>query len=170
MRTVGGARLPATPTRAIAACPCGLRWARPRPRWALLALACAAWMIAGAGALHAASGRQQHGADRPADAGVRELLQQYSTALESLDAEAVKKVQPAIDLGSLKKAFDEMRALDVDIEDVKVLSGDARVARVSCRVTQTLTPKAGSKRTTTVTRVIRMRRADDGWVIDAFER
>jgi hypothetical protein len=163
MRTAGVVRLPVAPTRAFAACLRG-------PRWALLALACAASVTVGAGAPHAASGPPQHAADRSADTGVRELLQQYSTALESLDAEAVKKVQPAIDLGSLKKAFDEMRALDVDIEDVKVLSGDARVARVSCRVTQTLTPKAGSKRTTTVTRVIRMRRADEGWVIDAFER
>jgi hypothetical protein len=169
MRTAGVARLPAAPTRALAACVC-LRWALLRRGWARRAVACAALVTVGAGAPHAVTGRQQQGVDRPADAGVRELLQQYSTALESLDAEAVKKVQPAIDLGSLKKAFDEMRALDVDIEDVKVLSGDARVARVSCRVTQTLTPKAGSKRTTTVTRVIRMRRADEGWVIDAFER
>ena len=164
MRTAGVARLPVAPTRVIAA-----RISGP-PLGRLLALACAASVTVGAGAPHAAAGRPPQAAERPADAGVRELLQQYSTALESLDAEAVKKVQPAIDLGSLKKAFEEMRALDVDIEDVKVLSGDARVARVSCRVTQTLTPKAGSKRTTTVTRVIRMRRADEGWVIDAFER
>jgi hypothetical protein len=170
MRTAGVARLPVAPTRAPVACRRGPRQPLLRPRWALLAVACAVFVTVGAGAPRAVSDRQQQGADRPADAGVRELLQQYSTALESLDAEAVKKVQPAIDLGSLKKAFDEMRALDVDIEDVKLLSGDARVARVSCRVTQTLTPKAGSKRTTTVTRVIRMRRADEGWVIDAFER
>jgi hypothetical protein len=148
--------------------------ARPRAAQAcacrgLLALACAASVTTSAAAL-SATARLPQGIERPLDAGVRELLQQYSTALESLDAEAVKKVQPSIDLGSLKKAFEEMRALDVDIEDVKVLSGDARLARVSCRVTQTLTPKAGSKRTTTVTRVIRMRRADEGWVIDAFER
>jgi hypothetical protein len=41
---------------------------------------------------------------------------------------------------------------------------------VSCRVTQTLTPKVGSKRTTTVTRVMRLRRDADAWVIDSFER
>ena len=100
----------------------------------------------------------------------RDLLQQYSAALESLNADAVKKLQPSIDLESLKKAFKEMRALDVTIDNIKVLSVDATLARVSCRVSQTLTPKAGSKQTTAVTRVLRLRRVQTGWVIDAFER
>jgi hypothetical protein len=100
----------------------------------------------------------------------RELLQQYSAALESLDADAVKKLQPAIDLDNLRKAFREMRTLDVTIDNIKVLSVDAALARVSCRVEQTLTPKAGSKQTTAVTRVLRLRRLQTAWVIDAFER
>ena len=104
------------------------------------------------------------------DADVRELLQQYSTALETLDATAVKKLQPSIDADNLKKAFREMRELDVTIDNVKVLSVDGPLARISCRVTQTLTPKAGSKQTTAVTRVLRLRRQPIGWVIDAFER
>ncbi len=54
--------------------------------------------------------------------------------------------------------------------NVKVLSVDATLARVSCRVSQTLTPKAGSKQTTAVTRVLRLRRVQSAWVIDAFER
>ena len=99
-----------------------------------------------------------------------ELLQQYSAALESLDAEAVKKLQPSMDLESLRKAFREMRQLDVTIDNIKVLSLDATLARVSCRVSQTLIPKAGSKQTTAVTRVLRLRRVQTGWVIDAFER
>jgi hypothetical protein len=104
------------------------------------------------------------------EAEARDLLQQYSTALESLDATAVKKLQPSIDVDNLKKAFKEMRALDVSIDTIKVLSVDATLARVSCRVTQTLTPKAGSKQTTAVTRVLRLRRVQSAWVIDAFER
>jgi hypothetical protein len=100
----------------------------------------------------------------------RELLQQYSTALASLDADAVKKVQPSIDVENLKKAFREMKTLDVSIDSIKVLSSEPAMARVSCRVTQTLTPKAGSKRSTAVTRVLRLRRLDTGWVIDSFER
>lgn len=112
-------------------------------------------------------------AAQPADkveAEARDLLQQYATALASLDANAVKKLQPAIDVDAMKKAFKEMRALEVSIDNVKVLSVDAALARVSCRVSQTLTPKAGSKQTTAVTRVLRLRRAPTGWVIDAFER
>jgi len=104
------------------------------------------------------------------EADARDLLQQYSAALESLDAAAVKKLQPSIDAENLKKAFREMRQLDVTIDTIKVLSVDGPLARISCRVTQTLTPKAGSKQTSAVTRVLRVRRQPSGWVIDAFER
>lgn len=115
--------------------------------------------------------RLQAQAPPPAlEAAVKEALQQYSTALESLDADAVKKVQPSIDVVSLKKAFGDMKTLEVEIDTIKVLTSEAAAARVSCRVTQVLTPKAGSKRTTAVTRVMRLRRQDAGWVIDAFER
>ena len=51
-----------------------------------------------------------------------------------------------------------------------MLSTGGGAASVSCRVKQTLTPKAGSKQTTAVTRVMRLRREADSWVIDAFER
>jgi hypothetical protein len=104
------------------------------------------------------------------ETGVRDTLQRYSAALESLDANAVKKVQPSLPAENLAKAFKDMRELKVTIDTVRVLSVDGTTARVSCRVTQTLTPKVGSKRTNTVTRVMRLRRNADGWVIDAFER
>ena len=105
-----------------------------------------------------------------AEPGIRDLLQRYSAALESLDADAVKKVQPSLPAENLAKAFKDMRELKVAIGDVRVLSTGGATARVSCRVTQTLTPKAGSKQTTAVTRVMRLRREADSWVIDAFER
>jgi hypothetical protein len=108
--------------------------------------------------------------DKAVDPGLREALQHYATALESLDADAVKKVQPSIDVEGLKRAFREMRALDVDIDNIRLLSSDQSTARVSCRVAQTLTPKAGSRQTTTVTRVLRLRREETGWIIQAFER
>jgi hypothetical protein len=105
-----------------------------------------------------------------AEADVRDALQRYSAALESLDAAAVKKVQPSIPAESLAKAFRDMRELDVTIDMIRVLSLDGATARVSCRVIQTLTPKAGAKRTTTVTRVMRLKRNPDLWIIDGFER
>ena len=105
-----------------------------------------------------------------AETGVRETLQRYSAALESRDVDAVKKVQPSIQAETLAKAFNDMRELKVVIDTVRVLSTDGATARVSCRVAQTLTPKVGSKQTTTVTRVMRLRRASDSWVIDGFER
>ena len=45
---------------------------------------------------------------------LRAALDQYSTALESLDVEAVKKIQPSIDARNLERAFRDMQALDVD--------------------------------------------------------
>jgi hypothetical protein len=108
--------------------------------------------------------------DRGVEAGVTAALERYSSALESLDADSVKKIQPAIDVEALRKAFREMRALEVTIADLKVLSTDAAVVRVSCKVTQTLTPKAGTKQTSSVNRVVRLKRQDAGFVIDAFER
>ena len=111
-----------------------------------------------------------HAQTTAAETGVRDALQRYSVALESLDATAVKKVQPSIPTDNLAKAFKDMRELKVKIDDVRVLSLDGSTARVSCRVTQTLTPKVGARQTTAVTRVMRLRRATDAWVIDGFER
>ena len=111
-------------------------------------------------------------AGQPADAldEARSVLQQYSAALANLDADAVKKVQPSIDVDGLRRAFREMKTLEVVIDEIKLLSTDASITRVSCRVVQTLTPKAGARRATEVTRVVRLRRADRSWVIDGFER
>jgi hypothetical protein len=121
--------------------------------------------------LGAVAGRNQQPSPDPlVEPAVRDTLQRYEAALESLDANAVKKVQPSIDVDSLKRAFGEMRSLEVDIDNIRVLSGDRTSARVSCRVTQTLTPKAGSRQKSTVTRVLRLRRQDNGWVIQDFER
>ena len=120
-------------------------------------------------ALHAAPALQaQDQAAATTEAGVRDALQKYSAALESLDANAVKKVQPSIPVDNLAKTFRDMRELKVEIDAVRVLSMEGTTARVSCRVTQTLTPKAGSKRTTAVTRVMRLRRESNSWVIDGF--
>src|SRR5262245_23902356 len=104
------------------------------------------------------------------EADLRDTLQRYSAALESLDVNAVRKVQPSIPVESLAKAFRDMRELDVTIDMVRVLSSAGTTARVSCRVTQTLTPRAGAKQTTTVTRVMRLKRNPDSWIIDGFER
>ena len=105
-----------------------------------------------------------------AEVGVRDALQRYSMALESLDADAVKKVQPSIPTDSLAKAFRDMRELKVVIDSVKVLSAAGGTVRVSCRVTQTLTPRAGSRQTTAVTRVMRLKQEAGAWIIDGFER
>jgi hypothetical protein len=113
---------------------------------------------------------QPTAAQTPIDGPAREALQQYSAALESLDADQVRKIHPTVDIEGLRRAFREMRELKVTIDNVKVLSIDGAVARVSCRVTQTLTPRAGAKQTSAVTRVLRLRKQEAVWLIDGFER
>ena len=133
--------------------------------------ACLAWILVLTWTtVHAAFMPQAQEQAAATEAGVRDALQKYSAALESLDANAVKKVQPSIPVENLAKAFKDMRELKVEIDAVRVLSTEGSIARVSCRVTQTLTPKVGSRKTTAVTRVMRLRREADTWVIDRFER
>jgi hypothetical protein len=127
-------------------------------------------VIAGAGPVAPWPSTIVHAQGSGADTAVRDTLQRYSAALESRDAEAVKKVHPSIPTDSLAKAFKDMRELKVLIDAVRVLSIDGTTARVSCRVTQSLTPRVGSQRTTAVTRVMRLRRDADVWVIESFER
>jgi len=105
-----------------------------------------------------------------AEAAVRDTLQRYATAMESLDVAEVKKVQPTIPADNLARAFRDMRQLKVTIDEVRVLSVDGARARVSCRVTQLLIPRAGSRQMTAVTRVILLRKETESWVIDGFER
>jgi hypothetical protein len=105
-----------------------------------------------------------------ADAAIRDALQQYSAALESLDADQVKKIHPTVDAEGLRRALRDMRELKVTIDNVKVLSIEGPIARVSCRVTQTFTPKSGARNSGAVNRVLRLRRQEAAWLIDGFER
>jgi hypothetical protein len=129
------------------------------------------WWLSVAGVLAitaAAAGQAPSG--RTIDPALRDTLTQYASAFRSLDAAAVKRVQPSANVASLQSAFNEMRALDVAIDEITVLSEDSTATRVSCRVRQTLTPKAGSRKSIEVVRVVRLRKQNTGWVIDAFER
>jgi len=140
------------------------------PRLKLLTSRTILFLLAALSSLVVLDALQEPVPDKTADAPIRQLLLDYTKALQGLDADAVKKVQPSIEVEALKKAFRDMRALDVELGNVRILSQSETAARVSVRVTQTLTPKAGSKQTTAVTRVMRLRKNRGVWVIDAFER
>jgi len=145
-----------------------------RRRRVVPALALAAVVASWPGSTRAAQPAAASQSPAPAATGVKAdvtaLLEQYTLALESLDADAVKKVQPSVDTSSLRNAFRQMRSLEVEIDGIEVLSATDTTARVSCRVKQTLEPRAGSKQATTVTRVLRLRRSPSTWIIEAFER
>jgi hypothetical protein len=105
------------------------------------------------------------------EAAVTGALQQYAAAYESMDANNVKKIWPNVDVDSLKRAFGDMRSLKVTIDTVRVLEVEGATARVSFRVTQEVTFKAGARpKPITVIRVARLRRQEAVWVIDGFER
>src|SRR5262245_54920509 len=108
-----------------------------------------AWLVCAMCAVHPAAAVAQTGAvsvdARQVDAGIQDALKHYADAFQNLDAAGVKRVQPSANEASLQSAFREMRALEVTIYDVQVLSQDSSATRVSCRVRQTLTPKAGSR-------------------------
>jgi ribosomal protein S12 methylthiotransferase accessory factor YcaO len=101
---------------------------------------------------------------------ISEALQRYAAAMESRDADQVRKTYPTVDVDGLRRAFRDTRELKVSIDNVRVLSIEGAVARVSCRVVQAFTPKAGAKVNSTVTRVFRLRRQEAVWLIDAWER
>lgn len=105
------------------------------------------------------------------EAAAKELFQEYAAAYEALNADRVKKIQPSMDLALLRSTFRELRELKLTIDDIKVLTVDGPVARVSMKVTQVATPKAGAKPAPNiVTRVVRLRRQEAVWLIDGFER
>jgi hypothetical protein len=129
------------------------------------------WLsLAGVLTITVAAAGQAPSSGRPVDPALRETLSQYASAFRSLDAAAVKRVQPSANIASLQSAFNEMRSLDVDIDEITMLSEDSTATRISCRVRQTLTPKAGSRKSIEVVRVVRLRKQNTAWVIDAFER
>jgi hypothetical protein len=109
-------------------------------------------------------------AQTASDGPIKDALQQYATAYESLNADQVKKIWPTVDAEGLKRAFREMRELKISIDSVRVLSIDGATARASARVMQTMTPKAGAKDASTVTRVFRLRKQEAVWVIEGIER
>jgi hypothetical protein len=144
-----------------------MTWPRP-----LSVVFCAALSLFGATGVS----ESQTPAPQPApqqaqlEAAVKEALRQYSAAFEARDVDQVKKIQPSADIEGLRQAFSEMRELKVTIDNVKVLSTEGPVARVSCRISQTFVPKAGRKETIAVTRVMRLRRQEAVWLIEGFER
>ena len=104
-----------------------------------------------------------------AETAVRDSLQRYAAALESLDASAVKKIQPSIAADTLAKAFRDMRELKVVIDAVRVISLDDAAARVSCKVRDAHAQSRIHPNNRGHPRGAHAREAA-GWVIDAFER
>jgi serine/threonine protein kinase len=99
---------------------------------------------------------------------VRGVLDDYRQAYESLDAAAVRRVQPSLTDGQveeLRRAFEQYDAYRITITDIKLnLAGDK--ATVSCRVARRLDPKAGRSQSDTRPTVFHLeKRGGTSWVI-----
>jgi serine/threonine-protein kinase len=101
--------------------------------------------------------------DEPA---IRSVLRAYERAMSELDAEAVKRVYPAINAGDLTRAFGQLREQTVSIRNERIkVSGNTAV--VICTVVQSFTPRVGVGRDTSGNAEFTMQKGAAGWVITA---
>jgi hypothetical protein len=74
---------------------------------------------------------------------VRDVLQQYRSAYERLDADAAQAVWPRVDRGALARAFDGLQAQSVTFQSCDIqVAGDGR-GSATCRGTTEYVPKVG---------------------------
>jgi serine/threonine protein kinase len=103
----------------------------------------------------------------PDDVAVHGVLDAYRQAYESLDAAAVRRVQPTLtdsQVSELRRAFEQYNAYAITITDIKLnLAGDK--ATVTSRVARRLDPKAGRSQSDTRATVFHLEKRGGAWVI-----
>jgi ketosteroid isomerase-like protein len=97
---------------------------------------------------------------------IRAVLQKYRAAYERLDADAARRVWPSVDVRALSRAFNGLRAQQLDFQQCDVKVRDAG-ASASCRGSATYVPRVGSQETRSEPRrwTFRFEKATSGWVI-----
>lgn len=105
------------------------------------------------------------------ESSIRGVLDAYKAAYESMDANAVHRVQPSLSadqLAMLQKTFGDYRSYSVEIGDVNITLAGTR-ATVACRVTRRFDPKAGRAAGNTVPTVFHLSKDGGSWVITRVE-
>jgi hypothetical protein len=99
---------------------------------------------------------------------VREALQQYRRAYESLDAQSARAVWPRVDGAALQRAFDGLQSQRLMFDQCEVQVRGASGSAV-CHGTTRYVPKVGSRdpRVEPRTWTFALRKAGDGWQIDS---
>jgi ketosteroid isomerase-like protein len=95
---------------------------------------------------------------------IEAALAAYAAAYSNLDADAVARVYPSVDIGALRRAFGDARELDlqVDIQLVKV-SGDTAV--VSATVRQRFQGSVGAAQSSSTKAEFLMQKTSGTWLI-----
>jgi Protein kinase domain len=93
-------------------------------------------------------------------------LREYAAAYESLNAEAVRRVFPSIDVARLAARFRDLRAQQVAMTNEQI-SIDGTTAVVRCKVRQAYTPRVGSGGSQTVDAEFRLQKIGGRWLIVA---
>ena len=95
---------------------------------------------------------------------IREVLRTYEAAYTSLNAEAVQRIYPSVNVGALKRSFSDLRAQTVKIDSEQIqVSGDE--ATVTCQIARSLSPRNSSTIHNVRPSTIRLRKQGGRWVI-----
>ncbi len=100
---------------------------------------------------------------------VRGVLEEYRTAFESLNAEAIRAVQPSADVGALKANFGSVTAYNVKMQVRGIAFDGPAVARASCVMTYSPVPKPSGK-IPPVPTTFHLRRSGEVWLIEKIVR
>jgi hypothetical protein len=98
---------------------------------------------------------------------VRETLQRYRAAYETLDVNGAREVWPAVNESALARAFDGLQSQRLTFDDCNVeLSGPA--ARAECHGSARYVPKVGSREPRVESRVwnFTLRKSGEAWHIE----
>jgi ketosteroid isomerase-like protein len=97
---------------------------------------------------------------------IQNALTQYAAAYSRLDLDAIAAIYPNVDLAAIRKAFGDLRALQMSVENQQIsISGNT--ATVSCTVRQVVTPRAGRATEARLQTRFELARRGDGWIITA---
>ncbi|HLA79787.1 MAG TPA: protein kinase [Vicinamibacteria bacterium] len=100
---------------------------------------------------------------------VRGVLEEYRTAFESLNADAIQAVQPSADVAALKANFGAVTAYNVRMQVRSIAFEGPSLARASCLMTYSPVPKPSGKFPPVPT-VFHLRRSGEVWLIEKIVR
>jgi tetratricopeptide (TPR) repeat protein len=99
-----------------------------------------------------------------AEEQVGRVLEEYEAAYERLDTAAVNRLHPSVSREQWARMFGDYRSLSMTIANPRIsISGDSAV--VTCTITTSIRPRAGTPQQFTTQTTFRLQKQGDSWVI-----